>query len=144
MPVPQFNHILNAHAAPTGEIDAGLHCKNHTLAQHVRSALADAGELMNGKPHAVTERMPKVVAMACVFDDVSGEGIRLISGHSFFDCRYRRFLRGQDDVIDAPKRVIRLADADGAREVGVITVDAGADVNDDGAPVTMGASDGRW
>ena len=121
--------VLDPDTAVAREVHPRLHGDGHAGGQSTRAERPDARRLVDLQAHAVPEAVREVLAVAGVGDDLA----RLAASTATTSApdRERRpagGLRRGDQLVDLPLPVRRVPEDDGARHVGVVAVDRGAEV----------------
>src|SRR5690348_667160 len=75
--------------------------------------------------------MNEILAVTSRLDHIAGRSVARSAGDTGPDGRPRRSVGRQDDVIDRAELLTRLADVDGAGDVGVVVLVRRAKVEDD-------------
>src|SRR5207247_10623810 len=79
------DHVLDADAAPAGDVDAGLDGDDHAVLQFVVRKAGETGSLVNEEADTVAKTVAEVLAEAGLCDYVVGEHVGLLAGHSRAD-----------------------------------------------------------
>src|SRR5205823_1586606 len=84
--VAQQRQILDPHAAPPGQVDAGLHAEYHAGAQDdLALARREPRGLVHLQPDPVAQAVAEVLAISCACDHVAREGVRLLPRYTGAD-----------------------------------------------------------
>src|SRR5262249_41438294 len=123
--------VLDADAAPAGQVDAGLDGDDHALLEHGVAARVEAGVLVRLQAQAVADAVDEPVAQAAGPDDRPPRFIALAHGGARTPRRHAGVVGGQHQRVDLQLAGVGVADHDCARGVGPVAVVRGAEVEQD-------------
>ena len=116
------HEILDAHTKFARQIDARLYRDHVALCHHCLRCRRSIGVLVNLHAHAVSQRMPEVIAIAGVSDDLSCAGIHVPAGHASLGEPQRFLLCPKYHAVHLTHPLCGLSHADGTGHVAVIAV----------------------
>ena len=124
------DHILNAHAALAGDVDARLHRDDHARRADRVVESREARPLVDLEADAVAEAVAERARVRRL-DDVARDLVDVAAAHARVHRVDRGELRLQDRVVDRLLLVAHMAERHGARHVGMVALEHRARVHRD-------------